>query len=288
MAPDAARRRTGAVVIVVSAATGHLGRLVVDRLLDRVPSSEVAVAVRDVRKADAIRARGVEVRHGDYDDPASLRAAFAGADRLLFVSSPTLENRVAQHRGVVAAARDAGVGCLVYTSGLGADVVDQGILGDHHATEQAIRDSGLASTFLRNPIYTEMFVTPALTAAIEAGVLTSSTRGRGMNTASRADLAEAAAAVLAGPEQPRAAYDLTGRLWTYAELAALLGAVGGRPVVLREVDDDEGAMVLFGPVVRAGGFEVQTGDLHELLGRPPGSLADAVEAALAPTAEPAD
>jgi NAD(P)H dehydrogenase (quinone) len=273
-------------MIVVSAATGEFGRLVIGRLLDRVPAGEVAVAVRNPAKADHLAAQGVVVRYGDYDDPASLRAAFDGADRLLFISSPTLENRVPQHRGVITAARDARVGSIVYTSGLGADVVDEGLLGDHHATEQAILDSGVAYTFLRHPIYTEMFVDAGLHAAIEAGELTSSTRGRGMNTATRADLAEAAAVVLTGPDQAGNAYNFTGPLWTYPQLAAALSDISGRTVAYREVDHDEGPMEWFGPVIRSGGFEVQTGDLEHLLGRPASSLEDVVAAVLRPASAP--
>ena len=110
-------------MIIVSAATGEFGRLVVECLLDRLPPSEVAVAVRDPAKADGFAARGVEVRHGDYDDVESLRRSFEGADRLLFISSPMWDSaqRMVQHRHVVTAAREAEVGLLVYTSAGGAD-----------------------------------------------------------------------------------------------------------------------------------------------------------------------
>lgn len=111
---------------------------------------------------DDLAARGVEVRRGDYDEPASLRAAFDGADRLLFISSPPVEKRVAQHRNVVITARDAGVGSIAYTSGLGAAMVDEGILSEHHATEQASLDSGVPYTFLPHPIYTEVIIDPEL------------------------------------------------------------------------------------------------------------------------------
>ena len=264
-------------MIVVSAATGQLGRLVVDHLLDRVPATDVAVAVRDVSKATDLAARGVDVRHGDYDDASSLRRAFAGADALLFISSSDIESgqRVDQHRRVIAAAGDAGVRRIVYTSGLGADLVEEGVLGEHHATEHALADSGVPHTVLRNPIYSEFFLNPGLLAAIETGELTSTTQGRGMNTATRADLAEAAA-VLLTDSAPAAAYDFTGSLWTYPELAALLSEVSGRPVSYREVAEDEGFMAVIGPAIRAGAFELQTWDLEGVLGRTPASLPDVV------------
>jgi NAD(P)H dehydrogenase (quinone) len=116
-------------MILVSAATGEFGRLVVDRLLEGVPAAELAVAVRNPGKAADISARGIDVRQGDYDDQASLRTAFSGVDALLFVSAPVIDSgRLEQHQNVVTAAKDAGVGLLAYTSGLGADFVEEGVL----------------------------------------------------------------------------------------------------------------------------------------------------------------
>jgi NAD(P)H dehydrogenase (quinone) len=269
-------------MIVVSAATGQYGRLVVERLLARVPATEVAVAVRNPARAADLAERGVEVRRGDYDEPESLRTAFDGADRLLYISGPQLGARIPQHRNVVAAARDAGVGGIAYTSGLGADVVDEGVLGEHHAGEQAILRSGLPATVLRHPIYSDFFIHPTLSAAVQAGELTSSTRGRGMNTATRADLAEAAAVVLTDGDLFGRAYDFTGRRWTYPQLAAALTELSGRTVVHRDVDEDEDVIGLLGigPFIRAGGFERQTGDLEAVLGHPATRLEDAVAAAL--------
>ena len=273
-------------MIVVSAATGEFGRLVIDRLLALLPSHELAVAVRNPQKAADLAERGVDVRYGDYDQPASLRAAFDGADRLLFISSSLGDlsgGRVAQHRAVVAAAREARVGHIAYTSGLGADMVKEGVLGEHHLTEQAIMESGLHHTLLRHPIYSDFFINPNLWSAVEAGELTSSTRGRGMNTATRADLAEAASRLLSNQSPPGQVYNFTGLLWTYPELADTLTQVTGTTVRYREIDEDQGALGILGlaPVIQAGGFEVQTPDLEAVLGHPPTNLQEAVTAALA-------
>jgi len=269
-------------MIVVSAATGDFGRLVVDQLLNRVPASDVAVAVRDVHKAADLADRGVQVRYGDYDEPDSLRNSFNGADRLLFISAPSFDSgeRMQQHHNVVDAARTTGVGHLVYTSGLGADVVDQGGLADHHATERAIHDSGLPYTIVRHPIYSEWFINPGLWGSIEAGELTGSSGGRGMNTALRADLAEAAAVVLTGQHQLAGSYDFTGRRWTFDELAQVLSDISGRTIIHRQVDADEGIMTMIGPTVRAGMFEHQTDDLERVLGHSSTSLRAAVTAVL--------
>ncbi|KOV79939.1 NAD(P)H-binding protein [Nocardia sp. NRRL S-836] len=245
-------------MIVVTAASGALGRLVVERLSAH---TEVVAAVRDPSRAP----EGVAVRHGDYDDPAGLRAAFDGADRLLLISSPELDaaKRVAQHRNAISAARDAGVGAIAYTSFLGADTTATGLTEAHHATEQALRDSGVPHTLLRHPFYSDAFVP-----RIVDGELTASTGGRGLNTAFRADLADAAAAVLLDDAHLGKAYDLTGPLWTHPEVAEALG------VTYREVPDDgPGPMRWLTAQVRAGALERQTPDLARVLGRAPRTMA---------------
>ena len=266
------------IMIVVSAATGEFGRLVVDQLLNRVPASDVAVAVRDVHKAADLADRGVQVRYGDYDEPDSLQDSFNGADRLLFISAPSSDSgeRMRQHHNVVDAARTSGVGHLVYTSALGADVGNEGGLADHHATEWAIRNSGLPYTIVRHPIYSDWFINSGLRRLIETGEVTSSSEGRGMNTALRADLAEAAAVVLTGQNQLGESYDFTGRRWTFEELAQVLSDISSRTIIHREVDEDEGIMTMIGPAVRTGIFEYQTDDLERVLGHSSTSLRAAV------------
>jgi NAD(P)H dehydrogenase (quinone) len=159
-------------------------------------------------------------------------------------------------------------------------VVKEGVLGEHHQTEQWIIESGLPYALLRHPIYSEVYINAGLHSAIEAGELTSSTRGRGLNTAARADLAEAAAEVLTTSNGFRPAYDFTGPLWTYPQLAEVLGEVSGRSVTYREVDTEDGFLGMLAEVVRYGGFEVQTDDLQQVLGRPPTSLRETVVANL--------
>ncbi|MEU6743358.1 NAD(P)H-binding protein [Streptosporangium sandarakinum] len=240
-------------MIAVSAASGALGRLVIAHLRAR---AEVVAVVRDPGRAP----EGVPVRHGDYDDPASLREAFDGVDRLLLISSPELDTarRIGQHLAAVAAAKDAGVGAVVFTSFLGADTAATGLTEAYHATERAVLDSGLPYTILRHPFYGDPFVP-----RVSGGELTASTGGRGLNTAFRSDLAEAAANVLTGEGHLGRAYDLTGPLWSHPEVAAALG------VPYREVPDaGPGAMSWINAQVRAGLLERQTPDLERVLGRP--------------------
>ena len=242
-------------MIVIMAASGQLGRLVVEHLSGR---AEVVAAVRDPARTT------IPARHADFTDPASMRAAFAGASRLLLISSPELDPtiRTAHHLAAVDAARQAGVGALVYTSFLGAGTTATGVTEAHHATELAIRDSGLPFTFLRHPYYSDAFL-PRVT----DGELTASTGGRGLNTAFRADLAEAAANVLLGDGHAGQAYDFTGPLWRYEDVAAALG------VPFRAVPDaGPGPMSWLNAQIRAGAMEFQSPDLERVLGRPAESM----------------
>ncbi|MFE9253213.1 NAD(P)H-binding protein [Streptomyces sp. NPDC007088] len=273
-------------MIVVSAASGAFGRLVIDRLLARCPPGRIVAAVRRPDRVAYLAARGVEVRHADYDAPATLRAAFADADRLLLISSPELglARRVAQHEAAVEAARGAGVGALVYTSFLGADTQASGVAEAHHMTERALRASGVPRTVLRHPFYSEAFLHPGLRAAVAAGELSDATGGRGINTALRADLAEAAARVLTENHHIGRAYDFTGEPWTFPRLAEVLTRVTGTAVVRREREPAPGAQGWLEGQVRAGALERWTGDLSGVLGRPATSLEQVVAGLFPPCA----
>ncbi|MEV6986184.1 NAD(P)H-binding protein [Sphaerisporangium sp. NPDC051017] len=269
--------------IAVTGVTGNLGRIAVDDLLGRVSPADVVALARTPEKAAPLAARGVEVRHGDYDRPDTLDGALAGVEVLLLVSGPDLTPgvRVAQHEAVIERAVRAGVRRIVYTSGLGADS-GQGFAADHGLTEKAIAASGLSHTFLRNALYSEAFLGAALAEARQKGTVTSSTGGRPLNTARLRDLALAASAALTGTGHENATYELRGPLWTYPRLAEALAAALGVPVEYREVDDAEaGWLGSLGPAVRAGAFAETGPDLERLLGRPATDLAGTVEALLA-------
>ncbi|MHA6624052.1 NAD(P)H-binding protein [Pseudonocardia sichuanensis] len=269
-------------MIIVTGITGKLGRAAVEDLLERVPATEVAALARDPRKATDLAARGVDVRAGDYEDPESLRSAFAGADVVLLVSSPDISpgTRPRQHGNAIDAARAAGVGRIVYTSAIGADD-GPGFLADHTITEGLLRDSAVPHTVLRNTFYTEVLVNPGLHAAVEAGELPGADGGVPVNFATIDDLGRAAAATLVGDEHAGQVYELRGPLWTVADLARALTEVSGRPVAYRAVPAaDLGPIAFVHDLIASGLFSEPAADLEKLLGRPPVGLRAAVEAVL--------
>jgi NAD(P)H dehydrogenase (quinone) len=281
--------------IVVTAATGQLGRLVIDELLDRVPAAEVVAVVRDAGKAADIAARGVELRIADYSDPQSLAGAFRTGDVVLLISGSEVGQRITQHTAVVTAAKEAGVARIAYTGVLGGPDADFLLADDHKATEQAILDSGLPYTFLRNGWYTENY-TAQLPVQLEHGVVGAAGEGR-VGSASRRDFAAAAAVALTGEGHENKAYELSGdEAWTLAEYAAEVSKQSGKEIAYADVP----AEVLTGILVGAGlpeafvGILVDvdvsgisrdllqggSGDLSRLIGRPTTPLADTVAAAL--------
>ncbi|MET8906574.1 SDR family oxidoreductase [Micromonospora sp. NPDC004551] len=279
--------------IVVTGATGHLGRLIISSLLDRgVPADRIVALGRDVDRLADLAERGVETRRADYDDPASLRTAFAGAETLMFVSGSEAGRRVAQHGNVVTAAREAGVGLVVYTSIAKADTSTLALAAEHKATEQLIRDSGLPYVFLRNSWYLENY-TGQLPAYRQHGVAGAAGDGR-VSAATRADYAEAAAAVLTTPDQAGRVYELGGAPFSMAELAAEVSRQTGAPVSYLDLPVDkytellvaagvpEGYAAMLADADRGiaqGELEVSD-DLAGLLGRTPTALAEAIRAAL--------
>lgn len=274
-------------MIVMTGATGRLGGVAVRDLLERVPAAEVTVLVRDPERVADLAAAGVTVRRGDYDDPTTLRAALTGADRLLFVSGSDLAPgvRLRQHGNVVAAATDAGVGHVVYTSAVGAGDPETlpPFLADHPATEELLRRSGLPVTFLRNTFYTDLFVNADLVAAATGGGETvAADGGQPLTTATIADLGRAAAIVLTEDGHAGRAHELRGPLWTYDELAATIAEESGKPVTHRRLAlDDAGEHAFLGGVVSSGLFAEPADDLDRLLGRPATGIREAVRAALA-------
>jgi NAD(P)H dehydrogenase (quinone) len=235
--------------LLVAAASGKLGQLTVDALLESVPASHIVAGVRnpDGDAAKAFAAKGIETRKVDYADPAGLAAGLAGIDRLLLISSNALDGRVQQHRNAIAAAKQAGVKLVVYTSILHADTTPLGLAGDHKATEAALRESGVPFAVLRNGWYTENYTASIPPALAHGAFLGAAGDGR-ISTAARADYARAAAAVLASDaDQAGRIYELAGDdSFTLTEFAAAIAKASGKPVVYKNLSEPEFKAVLVG------------------------------------------
>ncbi|MFD0072095.1 SDR family oxidoreductase [Streptomyces sp. NPDC127166] len=284
--------------IVVTGATGQLGRLVVDALLETVPAESVAAVVRDKEKAADLAERGVELRIADYSRPETLADAFEAGDRVLLISGSEVGQRVAQHGAVIDAAKAAGVAQLAYTGILGGPAADFTLADEHKATEELILASGLPYTFLRNGWYTENYTANLAPVLAHGAVVANAGEGR-VASASRADYAAAAAAVLTGPaeEHLNRAYELSGdTAWSLAEYAAEVAAQTGREITYSDVPAAAHLEILTGAgvpqpfaeilvdvdrAIALGALALQTGDLARLAGRPTTPIAETIKDALA-------
>ncbi|MEU6881939.1 NAD(P)H-binding protein [Streptomyces sp. NPDC046712] len=284
--------------IVVTGATGQLGRLVIDELLTRVPAESVAAVVRDKAKAADLAERGVELRIADYSRPETLADAFKAGDRVLLISGSEVGQRVAQHAAVIDAAKAAGIAQLAYTGVLGGPEADFDLAAEHKDTERLILDSGLPYTFLRNGWYTENYTANLAPVLAHGAVVANAGEGR-VASAPRADFAAAAAAVLTGPaeEHLNTAYELSGDVaWSLAEYAAEVARQTGKEIAYSNVPAETHEEILTGAgvpplfaailvdvdkAIERGALARQTGDLSRLIGRPTTPLAETIAEALA-------
>ena len=278
-------------MIAITGATGHLGQATIQALLRTVPASEIIAVVRDPHKAASLQAQGVQIRRGDYNDPASLTEAFAGADKVLLISTSEVEYelRVRQHRHVIAAAQQAGVAHLAYTSVVNPspDSPFPASPG-HYATEADVRSSGLTYTIFRNTLYFDIL--PALVgdSAVAGGSLYANAGAGRVSYALRSELGEATANALLSPASANQVYDLApAPAHSMADIAAALSQVSGRPVqyvpvqatelaaVMREHQLPEimiGVLVGMMQAMEQGEFDLGSPALEQLLGRKPTTL----------------
>ena len=278
--------------IVITGATGRLGRHVISSLLRLdVQLPDLVAAGRDEEKLGALRELGLATVRADYTEAATLDEAFAGADTVLLISSSEVGIRVPQHRNAVDAAVRAGVSRLVYTSALGADRGKLLLADEHLATEEAIAASGLPFTILRNGWYTENFE-PALRHAETTGVVLASAGDGRVASATRGDYAEAIASVLAQDGHAGQTYELSGDVaWSFDELAAALTEVLDREVTYRRLTPEQHLaelertgvdestarfLVALDANIEDGALDLVTGDLSRLLGRRTTGLVDAL------------
>jgi NAD(P)H dehydrogenase (quinone) len=282
------------MTVIVTGAAGHLGRLVAEQLLERLAPEQVVLVTRRPDALRDFRARGADVRYGDFDDPASLRDAFAGGRRMLLISTDALGHRVRQHRAAIDAAAAAGVGHVVFTSIVNPDDRNPIVANrEQGRTEKALHRSGLDWTVLRFGSFAELQLPPAATAVQNGRLILNFGDGRIVPVARR-DCAEAAAITLTTDGHTRRTYDITGpEALSQGELAELFADLSGQPVKNLQLSDTMLTQVLvgigtpmpaawgiaaFGRAVRKGYFDVIDPAFERLTGRPPVTLRDVLVA----------
>ena len=277
----------------VTGASGQLGRKIVLALLDlHISPFDVIALARDTDKVADLAALGVRTRTADYDQPATLAAALDGVDRLVLVSASEPGKRLPQHKAVIAAAEEAGVQRIVYTSILKADNTSNALAPEHIATEQVLADSAIETVALRNSWYFENY-NAQIPGYLERGVIGAAGDGK-VSGATRQDYAEAAAAAVTA-DAVRGVYELGGEAFTLADLAAAVAEVTGKDVTYTNVSVadltagmvaaglDEGMAGFWASIdasIEAGDLFTESTDLAELIGRKPTSLIEAVRQAV--------
>lgn len=280
--------------ILVTGASGHLGRAVIRHLLESqgVEPSRIIAGTRDPQKLAGLAAKGVTARHIDFDDAASLENGFAGVGTVLVISTDALDGagtRLRQHKAAIAAAANAGVGRIAYTSLPKAESSRVGFAPDHHQSEEAVKATGLPHLIFRNSWYQENLQMSLPQAAASGQWFTSAGNGRTAFVA-RDDIAAAIAAALANPPEGSVTYTLTGdEAFTNAEIAALASDVIGKPIMVVDVSDGQLAegmkaagvpepviptLVSFDVATREGDLGAITTDVERLSGRKPRALRD--------------
>ncbi|MFE8011509.1 SDR family oxidoreductase [Streptomyces antibioticus] len=280
--------------IVVTGATGHLGRHVVEQLLEKVPAQEITAVVRDEAKAADLAARGVRLAVADYNTPETFDGLFTAGDKVLLISGNEFDKgRPGQHQVVIDAAKAAGVALLAYTSAPGP--LTAALADDHRATERALTASGVPYTLLRNGWYHENYTEQLAPVLAHDAVVSAAGEGR-ISSASRADYAAAAVAVLTGEGHENRTYELGGdEAWSLTEYAAELSRQTGREIVHTPVSTEALTGILTGAglpeqfaailagvdaSIEKGELVVTSGDLSRLIGRPTTPVTEAITAAL--------
>lgn len=231
------------MTIGITGATGHLGRLVVDKLKNKVPAEQIVALVRSPAKASEL---GIAAREADYNRPETLDKALSGVDTLLLISSSELGRRVVQHRNVIEAAKKAGGRRIIYTSVLRADRSPLSVAAEHRETETWLKSSGISYTILRNGWYTENYAM-AIPGALAGGVFLGSAGDGKISSASRVDFAEAAIAALTSEEHNGKTYELAGdEAYTLTDLAAEVSRQADKSIPFKNLPEAEYANALIG------------------------------------------
>ncbi|MEO8754705.1 MAG: NAD(P)H-binding protein [Casimicrobiaceae bacterium] len=290
------------MTIIVTGASGAFGRAAATQLIDRLGGAQVVLTTRTPAKLADLAARGAQVRYADFDEPATLPAAFAGGERMLLISTARVGSRVGQHANAISAAARAGVQQIVYTSLMNADKPGNPAIVklDHRATEELMERSGVAWTFLRDSQYSEAIAMAVVPPALMNGSLPDNAHEGGIAFVSRDDCVACAVAVLSTPGHDNKAYDITGpELLTFPKALAMAAEIAGRTIEYRPVTDEQmfeyfdslgvprhasdeptqsiipwssDDMVTFGQSIREGYFNVKSDAVEKLTGNKPRTL----------------
>ncbi|WP_430406954.1 SDR family oxidoreductase [Fluviicola sp.] len=277
-------------MILVTGATGNLGKATVEFLVKKIPAKDIAVLVRDSNKANDLKALGVEVRVGDYHDKDSLVKAFQGVEKVLLISSNDFNDRLGQQKRAVDAAKEAGVKHLLYTSVSMQNIEKSALkplMGEHYDTEKYILDSGLTYTFLRDNLYADVIPMFVGEHVLETGINFPAGNGRVPFTL-RTEMAEAFANVLSTSGHENKTYEISNvESYSYQDVADALSAHSGKTVAYNDVSVADfskalaevgvpeamiGFSIGFATATKEGDFDIPNNHLEQLLGRKPSSL----------------
>jgi NAD(P)H dehydrogenase (quinone) len=294
--------------IIVTGASGKLGRCVTQQLLELLPPTELILTTRNPHALAELAARGVRVRYANFDEPETLADAFAGGDELLLISTLSVGRRAQQHRNAIEAAVNRGVRHIVYTSSSGARRDNPAIvIPDHLDTEDSLKSSGVAYTILRDALYIEVLLTDIGPRALASGKWVGSAAEGLIPFVAKSDCVECAVKVLTTAGHEGKTYELTGpELLSYRQTAALMSEVSGLPLEYVVISDDEMIdmlvavgvpreyreglytpgvgtssaedIVSYERGIRGGYFALKSDDVEHLLGRPPRSVRQVFEA----------
>ena len=281
--------------IAITGATGQLGNLVIEQLLQLTAAQNIVALVRKIDKAEHFKVQGIEPREFDYDRPETLVPALLGIDKLLLISANEIGRRTPQHQAVIDAAKVASVPYLAYTSLLRADTSPLGLAQEHRETEKLIQDSGITYTFLRNNWYSENYLA-GVAHTIEIGTLFGAAQDGRISSASRIDYAEAAAKVLTSTGHENKTYELAGsESFSLSDLATFIGQAVNKDIIYQNLSAEEYTQGLTQAGLPAGlvdvivDADIQTiqgamysasKDLEQLIGHKTTSIQDAIKAAL--------
>ena len=278
--------------ILISGATGHLGGIVLERLVAKSGNYQLAAMARNPEKLAAFTSQNVEIIQADFDDKASLLKAFQAIDIFYFVSGSDIEKRDKQHETVIEAAKESRVGHIVYTSfqrkNESEDSAIAPIGGTHLKTEKLLKESGLSYTFLRHSLYTDLIPAFIGEHAVSTGTIYFPAGNGKVAFASRTDMAEAAVTILSGEGHENKSYEISNTIsWSFEEVAQILGKITGKEIlyVAPSVDDYQktlkeaevpapiiAMMSMFATCIAQGEFDLPDPALQKLINHQPQSL----------------